>query len=361
MTYDKLSRVESETWKIDGESYALGMAYDGLGRLDTVSYPEIPGFARFKTQHGYAANGESLSLKDVPSATGTARQFWKADDRDPVGRIKQEELGNGIQTTYGIDQVRGILTGITTTLGAATLQSLGYDYDDNLNVKTRSDSIAGVSEEFTYDALDRLHTWQEVGSYGWGVTYSHDDIGNLTGRSLLGSQGETESLTFEHSGVNAGPHGVTRSAWGTYGYDGKGNQTSSPEGTITYTAFNLPRSIVGAGTTTFKYDASGARVSKQSTVNAGTTIYAGGAYERRTVGTEKTHVFYLNVAGRRIGQVLRKESDHSDTVLYIHSDALGSSEVVTDASAQLVGQRRKYDPFGAPTDIMLPKAFPGGA
>jgi RHS repeat-associated protein len=362
MTYDKLSRVESETWKIDGEGYAIGMTYDAsLGRLDTVSYPEVPGFSQLKTKYGYAANGEVVSLKDVPSGTTAARQFWKADDRDPAGRIKQEEFGDGSLTTYGIDQVRAVVTGITTTLGTSTLQSLGYDYDNNLNVKTRSDAVAGVSEKFDYDALDRLHTWQEVGSYGWNVTYSHDDIGNLTGRALLGSKGETESLTFEHSGANAGPHGVTKSAWGTYGYDGKGNQTSSPEGTIAYTAFGLPKKIVGVDTTIFKYDASGARVLKQSTVNAGTTIYAGGSYERRTEGTEKTHVFYLSASGRQIGQVLRKESDHSETVLYIHSDALGSSEIVTDASGRTVGQRRKYDPFGAPTDITLPKGFPGGA
>jgi RHS repeat-associated protein len=361
MTYDKLSRLESETWTIDGESYVIGMTYDAsLGRLDTVSFPEVPGFSQFKTKYGYAANGEVLSLKDVPSGTTAARQFWKADDRDPAGRMKQEEFGDGSQTSYGIDQVRGVLTGITTTLGTSTLQSLVYDYDQNLNVKTRSDAIVGLSEQFDYDALDRLHTWQEVGSSGWGVTYSHDDIGNLTGRSLLGGKGETESLTFEHSGVNAGPHGVTKSAWGTYGYDGKGNQTSSPEGTITYTAFNLPKKIVGADTTTYKYDASGARVLKQSTVIAGTTIYAGGSYELRTVGTEKTHVFYLSALGRQIGQVLRKESDHSETVLYIHTDALGSSEIVTDASGKPVGQRRKYDPFGAPTDISLPKGFPGG-
>jgi RHS repeat-associated protein len=235
---------------------------------------------------------------------------------------------------------------------------LAYDYDANLNVKSRTDSVAGVLEQFHYDSLDRLHDWQEVGSYGWGVTYSHDDIGNLTGRSLLGGKGETEALTFEHSGANAGPHAVTSSAWGTYGYNGKGNQTSSPEGTIAYTYFNLPKSIVGTDTTTLKYDASGARVSK-SAGTTGTTIYAGGAYERRTVAGSKTHVFYLNASGRQIGEIVRKESDQSETVLYIHSDSLGSSEVVTDVKGQAVGERRKYDPFGAPTDITLPKAFPG--
>jgi RHS repeat-associated protein len=69
----------------------------------------------------------------------------------------------------------------------------------------------------------------------------------------------------------------------------------------------------------------------------------------------------LNVEGRQIGQILRKESDHSETVLYIHGDTLGSSEVITDASGQVVGQRRKFDPFGGSTDITLPRAFPGGA
>jgi RHS repeat-associated protein len=362
MAYDTLSRPTSATWEIEDEFYTGEQTYDGFGRLYTVTYPDTPGWTRFKTEYQYAGNGDLLSLTDVPSAGAQARLFWKADDRDAAGRLKLEEFGNKVTTTqYGIDEDRGVVTGITTKSGDVTVQSLGFAYDANLNLSDRTDSLTGVLEHFDYDALDRLQTWQEIGSLGWKVTYSHDDIGNLTGRSLLGSKGETEDLTFEHSGVNAGPHAVTGSAWGSYEYDTKGNQTKSPEGIIDYTVFNLPKQITGSVTTSYKYDASGTRVLKRSSGNTGTTVYVGALYERRGDAGSRSHVLYLNAAGRRIGQVLRKEADNSEQVQYIHGDVLGSSETVTDDSGKLVGQARKYDPFGGPTDLNLPKAFPGGA
>jgi len=361
MAYDQLSRLSTETLTADGRSYALDLRYDGFGRPQKLLYPEVPGWSRFQVQYGYAANGGLSSLSDVPSSGGSASIFWKANQRDEVGRITQEEFGNGTKTDYSIDAAKSVLTGITTSKGTGTLQSIIYDYDANLNVKSRADLVAGFSEEFRYDSLDRLCNWLEVGTYGWNVTYSHDDLGNLTGRVLQGKNGESETLTFAHSRVNAGPHAVTSSAWGNYTYDAKGNQITSPEGTVNYTSFDLPKRIWGTSTTDFKYDAAGLRAQKQSSGSAGATVYVGGFYEIRSAGGSDTHIFYLDVDGRPVGQVVRKDSDHSEAILYIHGDSLGSSDLVTDSNGQVYGQRRKYDPFGAPTDMTLPKAYPGGA
>jgi RHS repeat-associated protein len=335
------------------------LSYDNYGRPSVVSYPDAAGWAAFKTQYHYAANGDLQSLTDVPLGAVPSKLFWKAEARDPLGRILTEQFGNGTTTTYGIDQVRGVVTDITTTKGTTTLQSLSYSYDNNLNVMSRASNIpnALAGELFQYDALDRLITWQEVQHYGWNVSLTHDDIGNLTGRSLSNETDLVENLTFEHdfSAPNAGPHAITKSPWGTYAYDGKHNAISTPEGAISYTSFDLPKTITSpTNATNFKYDATGTRVSKSSTT-AGTTVYVGGLYERRTVGGATQHVFNLIAGGRQIGQVLRKESDHSEAVEYIHADALGSSEVASDSSGVIIGDRRRYDPFGNQVDIKLPK------
>jgi len=176
--------------------------------------------------------------------------------------------------------------------------------------------------------------------------------GNLTGRSLLGRQGETESLTFETQRCERRAHAVTSSAWGAYGYDGKVNQTSSPEERC-YTSSIAEEHRRETDTTTFAYDAR-ARVLKKSAGIIVSTVYAGGLYERPTVAEFEHTRLHLNVAGRQIGQILRKERPKRDG-LYIPWDTLGSSEVVTDASGQLGWQHRKYDPFGGPTDITFPK------
>jgi len=47
-------------------------------------------------------------------------------------------------TQYGIDEDRGVVTGITTKSGECTVQSLGFAYDANLNLSDRTDSLTGV-------------------------------------------------------------------------------------------------------------------------------------------------------------------------------------------------------------------------
>jgi RHS repeat-associated protein len=362
LAYDSKSRLSTETWQIENEGFTASLSYDTLGRPSTVSYPDVSGWTTFKTTYNYATNGNLESLTDVPPGSGTPKLFWKADSRDPAGRITAEEFGNSTKTSYDIDQVRGVVNGITTTHGTTTLQSVSYGYDNNLNIISRANNLAtdAAVELFQYDALDRLAIWQEIQHYGWTVAYSHDDIGNLTGRTLNPEVGQPETLTFEHNyNASNGPHALTHSPWGDYTYDGKGNPTTTPEGTISYTSFDLPKSIATTGnTTTFKYDATGTRVWKSSTIG-GTTVYVGGLYERRTVGGAKQHVFNLVAGGRQIGQVIRKESDHSETTEYIHADSLGSSEAATNSSGVIVGDRRKYDPFGNRVDIKMPKLNPG--
>jgi YD repeat-containing protein len=306
MTYDALSLPSTTTWQIENESYSITTTYDNVGRPDTITYPDTQGWPTLKTQHHYAANGQLTSVTDVPVGSGQPRLFWKLDDVYAAGQTKLKELGNGAFSTYTVDEARNVLTGITTQIGAVNLQSLGYDYDANLNLKTRTDALAGVVEDIVHDSLDRVHTWSRSDSVGWNVTYGQDDIGNLTGRALVGDDGSQENLVFQHSGLNAGPHAITSSAWGAYQYDGKGNPITSPAGGIEYNAFDLPKSIAGTVTSEFKYSSVGARVLKQSSGSDSPTVYVGGLYERRGSAGARTHVLYLSAGPEAIGQIVRQ-------------------------------------------------------
>src|SRR5437899_7642297 len=65
---------------------------------------------------------------------------------------------------------------------AETLQSLSYTYDNEGNVMAIADPLNG-NQTFGYDDLDRLTA--AGGSYGL-VTYTYDEIGNLTRNSQVG-------------------------------------------------------------------------------------------------------------------------------------------------------------------------------
>ncbi len=353
-TYDQISRLSSSTWTVEGERFSVEQTYDALGRPDVLTYPETPGWSLFKTQYHYGENGELTSLTNASND----HILWKLEDVYASGVTKLERFGNQLDRNYSFDEVLGVVTGVKTQRGAQSLQDLSYTHYDDGNIKTRKDTISGLQELFEYDSLGRLKTWKETGDQGWSVTYGQDDLGNLASRMLENSNGDVvEDLVFEHNGLRAGPHAITSSPWGTYEYDSVGNLTSSPIGTIEYTAFNLPKRILGDSNSEFLYDAAGKRVSKAEA--NGRTLYIGGLYERRTLAGNVRHVLKLAAGGRGIGQVVRDSSGGGESVTYIHGDLLGSTDVITDELGNAIGSPRKYDPYGNPADMSLPKLMPG--
>ncbi len=74
-------------------------------------------------------------------------------------------------------------------------------------------------------------------------------------------------------------------------------------------------------------------------------------YERTSDGEadgEREHRYRIHAAGRQVAQVTLYElagEITEDAVQYLHSDALGSPEVITDENGDLV-DRRAFDPFG---------------
>jgi RHS repeat-associated protein len=233
-------------------------------------------------------------------------------------------------------------------------------------VNFRGDFVNGVYEGFGYDELDRLKKWfrsddggAEVLEGGWGVTYGYDDRGNMTSRQVqqagAGMTTVTQDLTYEYDGTNnAGPHAATKLAglWANpFRYDLRGNVTQHPEGwELKYTPFNLPSRIHnGALGARFAYDAFQGRALKEAiqdndTPTGDKTVYVGGIYEKRKVGNDVTHVFYVAGAERVVAQVTRTEPGATETTTYLHADNLGSTEATRLGAGALSVTKR--DPFG---------------
>ncbi|MFS8065546.1 MAG: RHS repeat domain-containing protein [Byssovorax sp.] len=362
--YDWYGRPSKETWTVGQESFDMLTSYDGSGRVSTVSYPEVPGRAtRFKVQRNYSTSTKYFtSVEEIDLATPL--KLWEVLARNADDQLLVGQFGNGRLSKRVYEPTMGRLKWITdmacvgvNCIGAE--YALGYTYYDDGNVHTRVDSVAGRSEEFTYDALNRLKSWGlQVGASERTTYYDYDVIGNLT--EVKVGNVVTESNTYYPSGdvpcasvmglPCPGPHaldsttvaGVTR----TFGYDTRGRQVTTPERSVDFSEANLPTEIgTGAGTTVFSYDATGSRV-KKKTGPFEETLSLGGLYERRVTQGVTQHVFFVSGGDGNMTQVsFTQGSPNSDRVEYLHTDALGSTGAVTDDTGGIT--RFYHEPFGA--------------
>ncbi|MFC7534589.1 RHS repeat-associated core domain-containing protein [Actinoplanes sp. GCM10030250] len=337
-TYDALSRPSRTVTTVAGESYAIGMSYTPDGRIDVLSYPVVPGRAPLQVKYVYTAQGELRGVQDV----ATKRQYWTAWARNVFGQPTAEVLGNGVTTTRSFDDVGRLRTVDAAATGAGVVQSLEYGYEENGNIRLRQDHVLGLSDEFKYDAADRLTGWDQgaTNANKTTTTWTYGPGGNVLTETKAG----TTTHTYGENG--AGPHAVTTTKSGNtttrYAYDAVGNQRTGPNRAVDYTAFDLPSRIrTTSGDVRFSYDAFHRRVRKARGNES--TVSIGGLYEKRAAAGRITHVFSI-VADRPIAQVSWAVAAPDRTV-YLHDDALGSVDTLSDASGRVVAHLR-YTPFG---------------
>jgi hypothetical protein len=130
------------------------------------------------------------------------------------------------------------------------VQNLSYSYDLLGNPLPRADANTSMSENFTYDALNRLtSTTVSLAPAPLVKNFSYSAIGNLLSKSDVGN----------YSYVAPGsplPHAVMSTSGGaistTFAYDPNGNQTSGLGRSISYTSYNKPASIT-QGTRTINF------------------------------------------------------------------------------------------------------------
>jgi RHS repeat-associated protein len=362
--YDWYGRPSKETWTVGQESFDVLMSYDSLGRVSSVSYPNVPGRQRFKVQRNYTSTNYLASLEEVDPTNPL--KLWEVLARNADDQLLAGQFGNGRLSKRTYEPAMGRLKTIAdmgcvgvNCIGAE--YSLAYTYYDDGNVQTRTDSAAARAEQFSYDALNRLKSWTlSAGGSERETSYGYDAIGNLTEVKVGGSV--TESNTYFPSGIVPcaavlgspcpGPHalasttaaGVTR----TFDYDTRGRQIAAPERRVDFSEANLPTEIrTNAGSTVFSYDAAGSRVKKVGPAEE--TVTLGGFYERRVTEGGTQHVFFVAGGDGNLTQVtFTQGAPSSEKIEYLHTDALGSTGAVTDDTGGIT--RFYHEPFGARID-----------
>ena len=161
----------------------------GLLKTSTDNRPS-PGTTNY-LYYGSADGTKKGDLKEIqPPLVGAVHPGDETFDYDAESRLTRSTDAKSQVLSYGydaLDRLCVVATGAQTLTCASspTGSWFKYAYDENGNLKTRTDS-AGNSSTFTYDELNRRKTETVAGS---AKSYGYDDIGNLT--SLTDAWGTT--------------------------------------------------------------------------------------------------------------------------------------------------------------------------
>jgi RHS repeat-associated protein len=328
--YDSLGRPAATLLTVDDPiPNRFDTLYDANGRVSEIAYP-----SGFGARHVYTAQGYLKEVRD----RATDALYWRADTRDAEGQLTQFTYGNGVATTQGFHAQTGRLTGITAgPVGA--VQALMFSYDALGNLTDRVEN--GLSEAFTYDALNRLTSAQIAGQPA--KTYQYDSIGNIVSKSDVGT------YSYPLPGA-ARPHAVSATMGAvnaSYSYDANGNLTSGGGRTVSWTSYNLPAQITrGGASVVFTHDVDHQRV--KQTVGLQATVYlsdpaSGVRAEKLTGGGAVEWRNYIFAAGENVA--IRHQLGAGAFTRYLHKDHLGSVRAITD-DAGLVSERLAYDSWG---------------
>lgn len=333
-TFNKLASVTST----NGTSTTI--TYDTYGRV-SVSRENATSNVWFQQTHTYDSSGKitSTAYESNNGVLGTENYTYTNQTLSQVkwGTNSIFKLYStspqGLPALVESGSVNRIYAYLSNGLPAARLlmkeghtlknQVLLHDSSSG-NITGRRDFLTNITENFSYDALDRLT------SYG-GVSVSYDNYGNITSKGDVGTYGYNDSdKPFAVTDVTL--NGTTL----------LGSQS------IAYTSFNRPESISENGyTATFTYNANDDRVRmvmQHNNVDSLTRYYLGGRYEADVVNGSTTERLYLGGSYYDGFAVLIKQGNTS-SVYHISRDHLGSITHIFDSNGTIV-QELSYDAWG---------------
>lgn len=310
----------------------------------------------------------SAMIAMLQTTTEAQITFWQATGRDAAGRLTSAVVGNGLESQKIYDESTGQLLEIQSGYGyTMPIRSLEYQYDELNNITSRQDHVQGLTENFDYDRLNRLTRSDVNGQigdvmYSGVVDYAYDVLGNMLSKSDVGAytygdQGRTAGNAGPHAFISAGADHTD------YQYDLNGSIVQGGSRTIEWASFNKPTRFEKDGRAiTFRYDPDRARYLKVTQESR--TLYLDKTYERIETGAKVEHKHFIYADGQLVAIHVKSTDDGTalpDETSYLHRDALGSIDTITDGQGNIV-ERMSYESFGerragdwrTDTDFVIP-------
>ena len=332
--YNVRGQVSRESQTVSGGStYVSSYTYRADGQLKTETYPtgEV-------LTYGYDPARRQTSMTSNIGGTYLGNTTY-----DALSQPLTKALGNGTTETYTYETASARLQSLRVTQpNSAQALKREYTYHAGGNVRSiKNTTHTGAVESiaYGYDQLDRLTlacAWNvstnSCVSGQFNQSFRYDKLGNIL----------TKAGTNYTYGSSK-PHAVTAAGANSYTYDTNGNMLTGAGRTFTWNGENQPVQIAKTGTPTetYVYDGDNVRIKRTvASSPAVTSIYVGKVEYR---GTQVIST-YGGVASRTTTGT--PTSSNLGTIVYMHSDHLGSVSMTTSATGT-VAQTQEFDPWGA--------------
>lgn len=355
--YDSLGRLEKTTTHIPAmngiaaQDYVERVTFDEYGRV--FQQFDISGNEAGQ-RFVYDSNGYLTMVRDTRHDSDTF--FYQIKEMNAFGKVTQVEMGNGVVSNRVFNPDTGLLEKIQTGEGNS-IQDLEYGFNAIGRLERRhSTTLEGGLhiEEFDYDDLNRLKTAEIINSSLPIMSLTYDDNGNIKTKSDVGSAqydytNNHASCSYSSSSI----HAVKQIGTRAYCYDANGNRVKTLNNgvetrSVSYSNFNKPLVIDNQEnnhTTSFNYGTSRQRFSRtDSNADGVKTIHYIGNVEVH-YKTDGSVEYKRSVGGRAIVTVNANSVDTK----YLHKDYQGSITAITDhvdGQTVAVVQRMSFDPFG---------------
>jgi RHS repeat-associated protein len=345
-TYDALGHMIGVVRVIGARAYRTGYTYDKAGKVTEITLPS----GRIVTiTRDSLARVTSVTTKDdagAPSNTVVSSAAWR-----PFGPLASLTFGNAIGLALAYDS-DGRVTDIDAAGDGITVQDLTYGYGPASNITAIGDNLtADRNQTLAYDNLNRLTS--ATGPYGTN-TYSYDEVGNRTRRTVTVPSAGTENYTMSSTSNRlASISGAVNRSF-TYTASGQAETDQrSPSHNWTYTTNEAGRmsaaTLNGVTQATFAYDADERRVVKTNPLTGAVTHYifdAGGRLLAEMDGATGGPIReYIRLGALPVGYVDRLGASGASRLFFIHTDQVARPLKITDSSRNIVWGG-VFAPFG---------------
>ncbi len=314
--FDAMGRLLHSTQTTDNQPYGISYEYDLAGNLTRQTYP-----SGRVVETAYDAAGRISQVASGQTVYASSINYW------PHGGVKDLKLGNNLwEHSIFNERLQPTEIGLGSTQGGTDKLRLNYTYGTTANngdLLSQTITIpAGptLTQNYTYDELNRLKTAQENNGTSWKQTFLYDRFGNRTidvVNTTPGYVGPNPSIDSTRNRIAMGQG---------FNYDAAGNMTSDNVGhSYGYDAENMQVNFDN-GAARYYYDGNNKRVKSETNSGAVTTI------------------FVYDAMGKLVAEYSTMSSGGSGTS-YLTGDLLGSPRIITAAN-QSVKARHDYLPFG---------------
>ena len=344
-SYDSAGQVTSQTKCIEGRTFTSRFAFDTIGRIKTITYPD-------DQEVTYTYNGAG-NLDTMPG-------FIDKITYNGNGLPENIAYANGTTAINSYDPERLWITGTNLSSTTGPLYQSTYQYEPNGLVKSSTSTTNHMNTAYTYDDLNRLTS----ATGDTNEEYRYDAAGNMQYSTSAGTygypgQGPRGCTSAAGSIACPAPHGPSTVGTATLRYDPNGNLSSSTGPSpsrnlsVDWTDDQQPSIVSADGTDTrLVYDHAGRTVVRDNPTDYH-RFYNPYVEYSQTRGLIK-HYF----AGTR----LVADSTGSNT-RFFQLDNLGSVRLEVGSDGNVV-DRVDYTPFGtvgrAATTPNDPLWFGGG-